>query len=141
MLGVGSTVKLKPVLGTPLTVTTMLPVVAAEGTAATIEVAVQLVITVAGTPLKVSVLPPWGDPKFAPVMVTDTPTAADGGDTLVIPGIGNTLNAAPLLGTPLTVTTTLPVVADAGTAAVIEPAVQFVIDVAATPLKVTVLEL
>jgi len=43
------------------------------------------------------------------------------------------------LGTPLTVTTTLPEVAPVGTASKIDDALQFVIVVAAVPLNVTVL--
>ena len=137
----GSTVKPLPLLATPLTVTTTLPVVAPAGTEVTIEPAVHEVIVVAATPLKVIVPALESEPKLAPVMVTGSPTLPEFGERDVIPGIGSTVNDAPLLGTPLTMTTTLPGVAEAGTAAVIEPALQLVIDVAATPLKVTVLEL
>ena len=49
-----------------------------------------------------------------------------------------TVNDTPLLDTPLTVTTTLPVVAPVGTGATIDVALQLV-GVAAVPLKVTVL--
>ena len=49
-----------------------------------------------------------------------------------------TVNDTPLLDTPLTVTTTLPVVAPVGTGATIEVALQLV-GVATVPLKVTVL--
>jgi hypothetical protein len=52
--------------------------------------------------------------------------------------VGFTLNLTPLLGPPFTVTTTLPVVAAAGTVAAIAVAFQLV-GVAATPLNVTVL--
>ena len=56
----------------------------------------------------------------------------------VTPTSGSTtVKATPLLPTPPTVTTTLPVVAPAGTAAVIEVALQFVV-AAQVPLKVTV---
>ena len=48
-------------------------------------VAVQLV-GVPVTPLKVTVLVPWVDPKFAPVMVTGVPTTPDPGDRPVIEG-------------------------------------------------------
>ena len=57
MLGVGRTVKLTPLLSTPLACTTTLPVMAPVGTGATIDVALQLV-GVAAVPLKVTVLLP-----------------------------------------------------------------------------------
>src|SRR5207245_9606380 len=69
----------------------------------------------ATVPLNVTVLVPWVAPKFAPVIVTDVPTGPLGGARLVIPGVVNTVNATPLLALPPTVTTTLPVVAAAGT--------------------------
>ena len=65
MLGfVEVTVKVTPVLATPLTVTTTLPVVAPLGWPVML-VALQLV-GVAAMPLKVTVLPPWLAPKFVP---------------------------------------------------------------------------
>src|SRR5271169_1115791 len=54
---VGDTVKLRPLLAWPPTVTTTLPVVAPVGTGAAMLVALQLV-TVAAVPLKVIVLVP-----------------------------------------------------------------------------------
>jgi hypothetical protein len=57
MLGGGFTVKLAPLLATPFTVTTTLPLAAPEGTGATMLVALQLV-GVAVVPLKVTVLLP-----------------------------------------------------------------------------------
>src|SRR6266568_3595221 len=131
------TVKLTPLLATPPTVTTPLPVVAPVGTGATIEVALQLV-GVAVVPLKVTVLVPWVAPKFAPVMVTEVPPGPEVGDRLVMLGAVETVKVTPLLATPFTVTTTLPVVAPVGTGAAIEVALQLV-GVAAVPLKVTVL--
>jgi hypothetical protein len=116
MLGVGSTVNEEPLLAKPPTVTTMFPVAAPAGTVATIDVVLQLVIVVATVPLRVTVLVPCVKPKFAPVIVTDAPTAPDVGDTLVM--LGETVNATPLLATPPTVTTTFPVVAPTGTVAV-----------------------
>ena len=136
--GVASTVNGEPLLGTPLTVTTTFPVVAPAGTAATTEVAVQVVNTLAATPLKATVLVPLADPKFVPVIVTELPTGPEVGERPVIAGVGTTVKLAPLLGTPLTVTTTFPVVADAGTGALIEVALQLV-GVEVTPLNVTVL--
>ena len=77
---------------------------------------------------------------MAPVIVTEEPTAPDVGLRPVIVGVASTVNAEPALDTPLTVMTTLPVVAPVGTAAVIDVPLQLVIEVAVTPLKVTVLE-
>ena len=74
MAGVGKTVNAKPALATPLTVTTTLPVVAPVGTTTVIDVALQLVIEVAATPLKVTVLDPCVAPKLLPVIVTEEPT-------------------------------------------------------------------
>jgi hypothetical protein len=78
------------------------------------------------------------EPKFVPVIVTGAPTAADAGDRMAMAGVGNTVNAAPTLAMPFTVTTTLPVVAPAGTGATMVVAVQPV-GAAAMPLNVTVL--
>jgi hypothetical protein len=133
----GATVNAAPALGTPLTVTTTLPVVAPVGTETAIEVALQAE-AVAAVPLNVTVLVPWVAPKFVPVIDTGAPTAAEDGDRLLIIGAGTTVNAAPALDTPPTVTTTLPVVAPVGTGATIEVALQLV-GVAAVPLNVTVL--
>ena len=139
MLGVGSTVKLEPLLSTPLACTTTLPVVAPVGTEAFIDVALQLVIVVAAVPLNFTVLVPWVEPKFVPVIVTDAPTAPDVGERLVMLGAATMVNDEPLLATPLTVTTTFPVVAPAGTGATIDVALQLVIVVAVVPLNFTVL--
>ncbi len=139
MLGVGNTVNEELLLFTPLAFTTTLPVVAPVGTEATIDAALQLVIVVAVVPLNVTVLVPWVAPKFAPVIVTDAPTAPEVGERLVMLGAATTVNEEPLLATPLTVTTTLPVVAPVGTVATIDVAAQLVIDVTLVPLNVTVL--
>ena len=139
ILGVARTVNDTPLLATLLTVTTTLPVVAPVGTFATIEVALQLVIEVAVVPLNFTVLVPWVEPKFVPVMVTEVPTAPEVADKLVILGVARTVNDTPLLATLLTVTTTLPVVAPVGTFATIEVALQLVIEVAVVPLNFTVL--
>jgi hypothetical protein len=129
-------VKLTPLLAKPLTVTTTLPLVAPAGTGATMRVALQLV-GVALVPLKVTVLEPWVDPKFAPVIVTGVETAPAVGDRLVM--LGETVNKTPALVSPRTTITTLPVVAPAGTGTTMRVALQLV-GVAAVPLKVTVLE-
>jgi hypothetical protein len=133
------TVKLAPLLATPPTVTTTLPVVAPPGTGTTMLVALQLV-GVAVTPLNVTVLVPCVAPKFAPAIVTDVPTNPDAGFRLVMLGPGTvTVKLTPLLATPPTVTTTLPVVAPAGTGATMLVALQLV-GVAVVPLNVTVLD-
>jgi hypothetical protein len=91
-------------------------------------------------PLKVSVLAPCVAPKFAPLIVTDVPTAPDVGFRLVMLGGGGavTVKFIPLLVTPPTVTTTFPVEAPLGTGATMLVALQLA-DVAVTPLNFTVL--
>jgi hypothetical protein len=135
MLGAGTIVKLIPLLPNPATVTTTFPVVAPWGTGTTILVDLQLV-GAAAVPLNVTVLPPWLDPKLAPLIVTDAPTAPELGDRLVMLGV--TVKFDPLLATPETVTTTFPVVAPLGTGTTICVLLQFV-GVAVVPLKATVL--
>ena len=125
-----------PVTDTPLTVTTTVPVVAPVGTGTTIDVFAQLVM-VAAVPLNFTV--PWVVPKFVPVIVTEAPTAPEVGDRLVTVGVAKTVNEVPLLDVPLTVTTTLPVVAPVGTTATIDVLLQLVIEVAEVPLNFTVL--
>jgi hypothetical protein len=139
MLGAGTvTVKLTPLLATPPTVTTTFPVVAPVGTVTTMLVALQLV-AVAAVPLNLTVLVPCVAPKFTPAIVTVAPTNPDVGFSPVMLGPGEvTVKLTPLLATPPTVTTTLPVVAPAGTVTTILVAVQLVA-VAAMPLNFTVL--
>jgi hypothetical protein len=132
------TVKLVPLLTTPPTVTTTLPVVAPGGTGATRLVALQLV-GAATVPLNVTVLVPCEAPKFAPVIVTEVPTAPDVGFRLVMLGPGVvTVKVTPLLAIPPTVTTTFPVVAPEGTGTAMLVALQLE-GVAAVPLNDTVL--
>jgi len=95
-------VKPTPLLATPPTVTTTLPVVAPAGTGATILVALQLV-GVAALPLNVTVLVLCELPKFAPVIVTDVPVGAEVGDRLLIEGTVPTWKLK-LADKPLTVT-------------------------------------
>ena len=116
------TVKATPLLGIPPTVTTTLPVIAPAGTVTPMLVAVQFENVVAGVPPKVTVLVPWLDPKFEPMMVIDVPTAPENWLRLVM--LGATVKATPLLATLDTVTTTLPVVAAAGTLTVTLVALQ-----------------
>jgi hypothetical protein len=137
MLGAGTTVKLIPLLFTPLANTTTFPVVAPAGTVTAMLVALQLV-TLAEVPLKVTVPLPWLDPKLVPVIVTVALTAPVVIDRLEMLGVGRTVKLTPLLFTPLTRTTTFPVIAPFGTVATIWPSLQLV-EVAAVPLKVTVL--
>src|SRR6202521_5781045 len=113
------TVNTMALLVLPPTVTTTLPVVAPSGTGATMVVALQLV-GVAAVPLNVTVLVvPCEAPKLVPVMVTELPTAPEVGFRLVMLGAEAvfTVNTMALLVLPPTVTTTLPVVAPAGTGA------------------------
>jgi len=115
----GATVKLNPLLVVPPTVTTRLPLVAPEGTVATIDVGLQPV-AVAANPLNVTVLAPCVAPKFVPVIVTDVPTGPELGDKLVTVGpVPGTVKLTPLLTVPLAVTTTGPVVAPVGTGTLI----------------------
>jgi hypothetical protein len=132
-----TTVNAMPLLAAELTVTTTLPVDAPDGTGTTILVADQ-VVGVAVVPLNFTVLEPCVAPKFVPVTVTGVPTAPLVGDRLVMLGGGVTVNVRPLLARLLTVTTTLPVVAAAGTATTILVADQLV-GVAVVPLNFTVL--
>jgi hypothetical protein len=134
MLGAG-TVKLTPVLVSPLAVTTTLPVVAPLGTGTTMLVLLQLV-GAAGTPLKATVLAPWLLPKFVPLTVTAVPQIPDAGERLAI--VGPTVKLTPLLAIPPTVATTFPVVAPLGTGTTILVALQLE-GVAAVPLNLTAL--
>jgi hypothetical protein len=80
------TVNGEPALETlPADVTTTLPVVAPGGTTATINVSLHEVI-VACSPLK-NVTVPCVAPKLVPAIVTEAPTAPDGGDRLEIAGV------------------------------------------------------
>src|SRR5438309_2191725 len=90
LLMAGVTVKLTPLVLTPLACTTTLPVIAPDGTGVMILVAPQLV-GVAVVPLNVTVLDPCVVPKFAPEMVTDVLTGPEFGDKLVMLGVGRTV--------------------------------------------------
>ena len=137
MLGAETTVKLDPLLFTPLANTTTFPVVAALGTVTFMVVEFQLV-TEAVVPLKLTVPLPWLDPKLVPVIVTAAPTAPVVIDRLVMLGAETTVKLLPLLATLDTVTTTLPVVAPEGTVTAMLVALQLVA-VAVVPLNWTVL--
>lgn len=124
-----------PVLGTPPTVTTALPVVAPPGTGTVIEPEDQPVGD-AAVPLKVTMLEPWLGPKPVPPIVITVPIEPEPCDRLAI--FGTTVNGDPLLVDPATVTVTvpLPAVAADGTAVVTDVELQFV-GVAVAPLNVT----
>jgi hypothetical protein len=98
-------------------------------------VALQLVAIPAEIPLKATVFDPCVAPKFVPVIVTGVPTGPEVGLRPVMDGpeAEVTVKVTPLLPTPPTVTTTLPVVAPAGTRAVMLVALHPV-GVAALPL-------
>jgi len=136
---VGRTVKADPLLATPPTITTTLPVAAPAGTGTAMLVALQLV-GVAAVPLNVTVFVPCVAPKFVPVIVTEAPTGPDVGFKLVMLGPGLvTVNSMPFDGATVpTVTTTLPVVAPFGTGTRMLLSLQLV-GVPTIPLKVTVL--
>jgi hypothetical protein len=97
ILGAATTVNALPLLARPPTVTTTLPFVAPAGTVVRIEVALQLVaVAVVVLNFSVPVVP-----KFVPVIVTVAPTAPDVGERFVMLGATKTVNAFPLLSTPL----------------------------------------
>src|SRR5438105_11769903 len=127
------TVKFTPLLATPPTVTTTLPVVAPLGTDATMLVALQLVV-VAVVPLKVTAPVV---PKLAPVMVTAVPTGPEIGFRLVIVGADEvTVKVTPLLAIAPSSEERRAGVAPLGTDATMLVALQLVV-VAVVPLKVT----
>jgi hypothetical protein len=136
-VGGAVTVKAKVLLARPPTVTTTLPLVAPLGTGTTMLVA-DHVVGVALVPLNVTVLVPLVAPKLVPAIVTTVPTGPLVGERLVNVGGTETVKARPLLARPPTVTTTLPLVAPAGTGTTMLVADQ-VVGVAVVPLNVTVL--
>jgi len=136
MLGAETTVKLDPLLATPLAFTTTFPLLAPLGTVTPMLVPLQL-LTVAVVPLNVTKPLPCVAPKFAPVMVTAAPTAPVLTDKLVMLGAATTVKLDPLLSTPLACTTTLPVVAPVGTVVPMLVALQLV-TAAVVPLNLIV---
>src|ERR1700722_19206495 len=85
------TVNAGPLLATPPTVTTTLPVVAPLGTGTIMLVAAQLV-GVAVVPLNFTVLVPCVAPKFVPAIVTAVPTDPRVRASDVIVGVVVTVN-------------------------------------------------
>jgi hypothetical protein len=80
-------VNVTPLLAWPATLTTTGPVVAPAGTSATMAVTLQLSNATAATPLNVTVLDPWVDPKFEPPMVTESAKCPVEGVSEVIDGV------------------------------------------------------
>ena len=108
------------------------------GTMATMLVSLQLVMAAATEPI-IKELVPWVAPKPVPVIVTELPAGPEVGLRLEMSGPAVTVKATPLLATPLTVTTTLPLVAAVGTATLMAVLLQLEAMPAETPLKVIVL--
>jgi hypothetical protein len=134
MVGGGITVKelaLVPV--PPAVVTLMVPVVAPPGTVAVICVA-ELTVNVAAVPLNFTAVAPV---KAVPVIVTFVPTAPPVGEKLVMVGGGMTVKELALVPVPPAVVTLIvPVVAPAGTVAVICVS-EFTVNEAVVPLNFT----
>jgi hypothetical protein len=110
------TVKRTLLLFPPPTETSRSPVEAPAGTATVIDVSVELMGLANSSGLKTT----WGDwvppaVKLLPVITTVAPTGPEVADKLVMTGGGVTVKLLVLLAFPLTVTTTLPDVAPAGT--------------------------
>ena len=80
MTGGGTMARFIPLLYTPLTFTTTFPLVEPTGTFIEMELLLQQegvgLHRPAETPLNVTTLNPWVEPKLVPVMVTVPPTAA-----------------------------------------------------------------
>jgi hypothetical protein len=102
------TVNGTPLLATPPTVTTTLPVVAPAGTCAVMLVALHPV-GVAVVPLNLTVLVPCVPPKFVPAIATEVPTGPAVGLRLVMLGAGaefTVRTAALLVAVPAVFVTT-----------------------------------
>jgi hypothetical protein len=97
-------------------------------------------VGVAVTPLKVTMLVPFVDPKFEPAIVTAVPTAPLAGERFARLGAPALVivNVIELLAMPPTVTTTFPVAAPAGAGTLMLDDDQLD-GAAAAPLNVTVL--
>lgn len=108
----GVTTKFTLLLGKPPTVTTTGPVVAPGGTDTVIPVSIQLLLFTTVVPLNVTVSPGTNAPKFVPKIVTDIPIGPEFGYTCVTVGV--TVKGTELKPSEV-VTTTVPVVAPAGT--------------------------
>lgn len=74
-------------MAVPAEVATLMAPVPAPAGAVTINLLLAADITVATTPLNLTVLSAAETPKFAPVTVTDVPTTPEAGEIAVIAGI------------------------------------------------------
>jgi hypothetical protein len=131
--GTGLTVNARPLLVSPLVVTTTFPVVAVVGIVATTEVP-ETLDTVAETPLTVTV---ESAPKLRPLIATVPPGGPALGKSAEIVGGWITVKFSALLKTPLAYTVAPPVVAPVGTVVVILVGLQVVM-AADAPLNCTV---
>lgn len=131
----GATVKSPALVPVPAGfVTVILPVVALAGTVAVILMS-ELKVKAAEVPLSLTDVVPV---KWVPLIVTLIPTAPFRGEKLVIVGPRYTVKLVALVAVPADVVTTIgPVVASAGTVAVILMAELTVKVVAEMPLKLT----
>jgi hypothetical protein len=137
MLGGGTIVNVRLLLVSPAEVVkTTLPVTAPDGITKFTALLLQEV-TEAGVPFTVTPPVPLVAPKPSPSRRTTDPTAPLLGVATSMRG--RTVNAAPLLGTPATVTMTLPVVAENGTVARMVPLLHEFTVAAVVPLNVTLL--
>src|SRR5262249_17949745 len=91
----------------------------------------------AGSPLKMTVLLLCCEPKPEPEIVTMVPAGPLVGEMPLIETGWRTVNLAPVLVTPWVVTVIGPLVAPEGTPTVMLVLLQFVMEVAVTPLNCT----
>lgn len=130
------TVKATPLLATPLTVTTTLPVVAPLGTGTVMLLSPQPV-GVPAVPLNITVLVPCVTPKLVPVIVTDVAGGPDAGLRPVIAGV--IWKATALLANPPTKTCTPAGPTDKLGAVTTKLVLLQLVGATPTPPKVTVL--
>src|SRR5258708_29234966 len=93
-------------LVTEFTTTTTGPVVTLPAGTAEIELLVQELIDAVGTPLKVTALLPWLQPKLFPEIKTGEPETPEVGFRPEIVRVAITLNGIPLLSNPFAFTVT-----------------------------------
>ena len=117
IVGAATTVKLVALVAVPPAVVTVTgPLLAPAGTVAVIIVA-ELTVKVAALPLNATAVAPL---KLVPVTVTDIPTPPLAGLNVVIVGAATTVKLLELVAVPpAVVTVTGPLLAPAGTVAVI----------------------
>jgi hypothetical protein len=129
-----------PLLVTASSVTVTGPLVAPGGTTSVTLASLQDLV-LATTPLIWTVLLPWLEPKPEPLIVTIPPTEAAGGVKLLIVGsiTSNVMLDGLEIEFTVAVTSPGPDGAVPGTVATICELLQLVIEVASTPLKLTVL--